>query len=76
MLPDTRGYTYSSPFLAFFRSTPVNEAKARTDAQALYKAGVGRLGTDESKFNEVLCSRSFPQLRLTFEEYAKVCATP
>ncbi|XP_056314266.1 annexin A3a isoform X2 [Danio aesculapii] len=47
----------------------VNVDKAREDAQALYQAGEKRLGTDESKFIEILCKRSFPQLRQTTLEY-------
>ncbi|RUS71639.1 hypothetical protein EGW08_020601, partial [Elysia chlorotica] len=40
--------------------------------QELYQAGEKRWGTDESKFNMVLASQSFPQLRAVFDEYAKI----
>ncbi|KAG9480612.1 hypothetical protein GDO78_012202 [Eleutherodactylus coqui] len=39
----------------------------------LYNAGEKKWGTDEDKFVEVLCLRSFPQLRLTFDEYKNLC---
>lgn len=31
--------------------------------QILYNAGENRWGTDEDKFTEILCLRSFPQLK-------------
>uniref|UniRef100_A0A087Y7Q6 Annexin n=1 Tax=Poecilia formosa TaxID=48698 RepID=A0A087Y7Q6_POEFO len=46
---------------------------AQQDAQALYAAGENKLGTDESKFNAILCARSKPHLRTVFYEYQKMC---
>lgn len=40
--------------------------------QALHAAGEKRLGTDESKFNQILALQSFEQLKLVFQEYAKI----
>ncbi|XP_067895210.1 annexin A3a isoform X4 [Heterodontus francisci] len=50
----------------------VDERLFKSDAQALYKAGEKRLGTDEAKFIEVLCLRSPSQLQITFDEYKAV----
>ncbi|KAJ7383656.1 hypothetical protein OS493_026842 [Desmophyllum pertusum] len=53
-------------------SATVDMAKATKEAQDLFQAGEKKLGTDESRFNVVLASRSFPQLRATFDEYVKI----
>ncbi|XP_071971651.1 annexin A3 isoform X2 [Engystomops pustulosus] len=50
-------------------SAKVDEHLAKRDAEILYNAGEKKWGTDEDKFIEVLCLRSFPQLRRTFDEY-------
>lgn len=54
-------------------SSKVDEHLAKKDAEILYNAGEKKWGTDEDKFIEVLCLRSFPQLRLTFDEYKNIC---
>ncbi|KAK4470262.1 hypothetical protein MN116_005834 [Schistosoma mekongi] len=48
----------------------VDEARARKDAEDLYRAGEQRLGTDESKFLQILCSRSHAHLRSVFRHYS------
>lgn len=51
----------------------VDVSLAKQDAQSLYAAGENKLGTDESKFNAILCARSKPHLRAVFMEYQKMC---
>ncbi|XP_076830612.1 annexin A11a isoform X2 [Brachyhypopomus gauderio] len=51
----------------------VDISLAKQDAQTLYQAGENKLGTDESKFNAILCARSKPHLRTVFQEYQHMC---
>lgn len=52
------------------RSEPeVDDDLAQKEANELYEAGEGQLGTTESTFNKVFALRSFPQLRATFAAY-------
>ncbi|XP_064106648.1 annexin A4-like isoform X1 [Macrobrachium nipponense] len=51
-------------------------ALANSLAQQLYKAGEGKLGTDEAEFNRILSSYSYPLLRCVFEEYKKIKGKP
>lgn len=42
---------------------------------SLFKAGQGKMGTDEIEFVRILCSRNFRQLNATFEAYQQNCGT-
>lgn len=53
-------------------TTAVDGDKAREQAEALYSAGEGKLGTDEAIFNKILAHENFQQLRRVFEEYKEV----
>ena len=39
------------------------------EAQKLYDAGEGKIGTDEKEFIRILCSRSFAELNAIFSFY-------
>uniref|UniRef100_A0A8C3DDW3 Annexin n=1 Tax=Corvus moneduloides TaxID=1196302 RepID=A0A8C3DDW3_CORMO len=54
-------------------STNVDMSVVQRDVQELYAAGENRLGTDESKFNAILCARSRAHLRAVFSEYQRMC---
>lgn len=52
--------------------TQIDYELAKRESQDLYNAGVGKnFGTDELEFVRIFCSRSFTQLKFTFEEYFK-----
>ncbi|XP_040290866.1 annexin A11 [Bufo bufo] len=54
-------------------SAHVDMSLVQRDVQELYAAGENRLGTDESKFNAILCSRSRAHLNAVFSEYQRMC---
>ncbi|GFR93945.1 annexin [Elysia marginata] len=49
-----------------------DQAKAKNEAQQLYKAGEKRWGTDEETFNRIFSSRDYYQLRTIWDEYVKL----
>ncbi|KAK4872555.1 hypothetical protein RN001_014584 [Aquatica leii] len=53
-------------------SNEVDYSRAREQAEELYNAGEGRLGTEESTFSKILGHENFNQLRQIFEEYKNV----
>lgn len=57
-------------------SNQVDLELSKKEAQELYDAGEGMLGTDEIEFVRILCSRSFCQLRATFSDYLHIADSP
>jgi len=53
-------------------SETVDMEKAKKEANDLFQAGEKKWGTDESRFNVILASRSYPQLKATFNEYVTI----
>ncbi|XP_028396288.1 uncharacterized protein LOC114520254 isoform X2 [Dendronephthya gigantea] len=53
-------------------SDSVDMREVQNDAEELHKAGEEKVGTDESRFNEIFSTRSFGHLRLMFEQYQKI----
>lgn len=53
-------------------SWQTDPVRANQDAHKLYRAGEGRLGTDESTFNSILAAQNYNQLRMILNEYQKV----
>jgi hypothetical protein len=52
--------------------TEVNIEQAKQDAQSLIDAGPAKFGTDESRFNVLFADRSDLQLKIIFEQFAKL----
>jgi len=49
-----------------------SDEKAKEDAQKLYRAGEGKLGTDEKVFVTIFAKRSWKHIRKVSEEYANL----
>ncbi|XP_070834569.1 annexin A5b isoform X2 [Chaetodon trifascialis] len=54
------------------RQTGIQEGNVESDAQALFKAGEEKFGTDEQSFVTILGNRSAEHLRRVFDAYMKM----
>jgi len=50
---------------------PVNHANVDRDVEALYKAGQGKVGTDQVTFCEIIINRSHPHLVAVIDKYSR-----
>ncbi|CAL8091821.1 unnamed protein product [Calicophoron daubneyi] len=53
-------------------SAVVNKQEALKDAEDLLRGGVHKLGTDESVFNRILCTRSPSHIKAVMKEYLRI----
>ncbi|CAL8091817.1 unnamed protein product [Calicophoron daubneyi] len=53
-------------------SAVVNKEEALKDAEDLMRAGVQEIGTDESVFNRILCTKSPRQVRAVMKQYLRI----
>jgi len=76
-LTDETSGSYRKYLLALARgdripaSTPVDKEAVVEDVNRLYKAGEGRIGTNEEVFVEIFATRSWKHLRQVIEQYGK-----
>ncbi|XP_065837837.1 annexin A13-like isoform X2 [Oscarella lobularis] len=73
VIDDTSGH-FESILLSLLKterdtSTTVDTQLAKKEGDDLYRAGVAYWGTNESIFNKVFATRSFAQLKATFQAY-------
>ncbi|KAJ3993898.1 hypothetical protein F5050DRAFT_1677459 [Lentinula boryana] len=52
-------------------NTPVDSALVEADVKALYKAGQGKIGTDEIAFCNIIVNRTTPHLTALWEAYQR-----
>ena len=62
---------YASSTQGARKEGPADVARAVTDAEALYRAGEAKWGTDESEFLRLLCAESPAHLLAVFDAYFK-----
>ncbi|KAM7535514.1 hypothetical protein Aperf_G00000095697 [Anoplocephala perfoliata] len=55
------------------RETGYDKAQAKRDAEDLFNAGENKIGTDESAFIRILCTRSHAQIHYINEFYLDLC---
>merc|ERR1740137_398185 len=54
------------------REDTSDDNDAFNDANLMFGAGEGQLGTDESTFMAIICQRSYPHLRKAFRQYKEI----
>lgn len=53
----------------------VDYTRVEEDAQKIFDAGAGQLGTEEAEINSILCVRSYDHLNAVFDKYEELAGT-